>query len=205
MSTRFRSDLNRSSRRPSTAAFTRTQKRTLRLESLEKRLTLAAQLDPTIELDSPNTELVAWNGDVVENHRGEWLVQFARDSEQSPSQLFARGNSDSNADTPAAQTLSDPWLAKRRPLKKLVQTDATETWLYHFEDALIQTTMLRSLQQASGVLLIEPNAIISVDLVPDDPSFGSLWGLDNEDDADIDAPEAWERATGSDDVVVAVI
>jgi subtilisin family serine protease len=48
--------------------------------------------------------------------------------------------------------------------------------------------------------------------IPNDPSFGSLWGLDNTGqtggtpDADIDAPEAWdEYGTGSSDVVVAVI
>ncbi len=47
--------------------------------------------------------------------------------------------------------------------------------------------------------------------LPNDPSFGSLWGLDNTGqdggtaDADIDAPEAWILQTGSSDVVVAVI
>ena len=47
--------------------------------------------------------------------------------------------------------------------------------------------------------------------VPNDPDFESCWGLDNSGqflgtpDADIDAPEAWDIATGSSDVVVAVI
>jgi len=47
--------------------------------------------------------------------------------------------------------------------------------------------------------------------VPNDPDFESCWGLDNQGqmlgipDADIDAPEAWDIATGSSDVVVAVI
>lgn len=46
--------------------------------------------------------------------------------------------------------------------------------------------------------------------VPDDPDLGLLWGLDNQGqaggvaDADIDAPEAWDQATGS-GAVVAVI
>lgn len=47
---------------------------------------------------------------------------------------------------------------------------------------------------------------------PNDPQFGTLWGLDNTGqtggvpDADIDAPEAWENlGTGSKDVVVAII
>ena len=33
----------------------------------------------------------------------------------------------------------------------------------------------------------------------------SLWGLDNSRDTDIDAPEAWAKTTGSNDVLVAVI
>ncbi|MBE0477420.1 MAG: S8 family serine peptidase, partial [Coriobacteriia bacterium] len=47
-------------------------------------------------------------------------------------------------------------------------------------------------------------------VVPDDPMFGAMWQLDNTGqsggtpDADIDAPEAWERTTGSRGVVVAV-
>jgi subtilisin family serine protease len=53
----------------------------------------------------------------------------------------------------------------------------------------------------------------SIDRVPNDPRFasGDLWGLHNtgqsggKADADIDAPEAWDISTGSSSVVVAVI
>lgn len=41
--------------------------------------------------------------------------------------------------------------------------------------------------------------------VPNDPSFSRQWGFNNVDDHDIDAPEAWDITTGSNDVVVAVI
>ena len=47
---------------------------------------------------------------------------------------------------------------------------------------------------------------------PNDPDFESCWGLHNtnqyllgKEDADIDAPEAWDITTGSSDVIVAVI
>lgn len=46
---------------------------------------------------------------------------------------------------------------------------------------------------------------------PDDPSFTACWGLNNNGqtggtvDADIDAPEAWNTATGSRSVVVGII
>src|SRR3989441_4558242 len=61
------------------------------------------------------------------------------------------------------------------------------------------------------VLYAEPNWIVDAQVVPSDPSFSSLWGLNNTGqsggipDADIDAPEAWDITTGSSDVVVAVI
>jgi subtilisin family serine protease len=47
--------------------------------------------------------------------------------------------------------------------------------------------------------------------LPDDPQFGSLWGLHNTGqdggarNADINAPEAWDVATGSPEPVVAII
>jgi len=51
----------------------------------------------------------------------------------------------------------------------------------------------------------EPNFIVNAAVVPNDPQFGSLWGLNNSSDADIDAPEAWDITTGSSNVVVGVI
>jgi hypothetical protein len=45
---------------------------------------------------------------------------------------------------------------------------------------------------------------------PDDPQFGSQWSLSQPNDADIDAPEAWDITTGGtdpagNDIVVAVV
>lgn len=61
------------------------------------------------------------------------------------------------------------------------------------------------------VLYAEPNYIVQRLVTPNDPDFGDLWGLHNTgqssgtEDADIDAPEAWDITTGSSNVVVAVI
>jgi len=63
---------------------------------------------------------------------------------------------------------------------------------------------------------VEPNYIRRAFLTPDnDPDFDKQWGLHNTgqevngtigtEDADIDAPEAWETQTGSNSVVIAVI
>ena len=40
---------------------------------------------------------------------------------------------------------------------------------------------------------------------PNDPEFDSMWHLDEENDHDIDAPEAWEIETGDGDVIIAII
>src|SRR3990170_2284243 len=66
-------------------------------------------------------------------------------------------------------------------------------------------------QENPDVLYAEPNYIWHALVNPNDPSFGSLWGLHNTGqsggtvDADIDAPEAWDLSTGSSNVVVTVI
>lgn len=53
------------------------------------------------------------------------------------------------------------------------------------------------------VAYIEPNAVLHVDIIPNDPSFDLLWGMNNTGqtggtpDADIDAPEGWNIAAGT--------
>lgn len=58
----------------------------------------------------------------------------------------------------------------------------------------------------------EPERIYTASaVIPNDPLFGQQWGLHNTgqtggtSDADIDAPEAWDRGVGSRDIVVAVV
>jgi len=61
------------------------------------------------------------------------------------------------------------------------------------------------------VRFIEPNYVLSIDVVPNDPRLGELWGLINTGqtggtpDADIDADMAWNVSTGSDQILVGVI
>ncbi|MCI0690445.1 S8 family serine peptidase [candidate division KSB1 bacterium] len=42
-------------------------------------------------------------------------------------------------------------------------------------------------------------------VTPNDPRFSELWNMNNSNDADIDAPEAWNTQTGSSNVIVGVI
>ena len=66
-------------------------------------------------------------------------------------------------------------------------------------------------QDDPDVEYAEPNYFRRISLTPDDPDFSKLWGFHNTgqtgglEDADIDAPEAWDTQTGSSSVVVAVL
>ncbi len=60
---------------------------------------------------------------------------------------------------------------------------------------------LRRLLEDENVLFAEPDYVWKkTGTVPDDPRFGELWGLEK-----IAAPKAWSLATGTRDIVVAVI
>ena len=72
-------------------------------------------------------------------------------------------------------------------------------------------TALNSVRMLPGIVYAEPDYRLSAERTPNDPSFGTLWGLHNSgqsggtNDADIDATEAWDTTTGSGSFVVGVI
>jgi subtilisin family serine protease len=78
----------------------------------------------------------------------------------------------------------------------------------------IGTTVKDSLtvyNNASGILYAEPNyKIYMASTFPNDPCLSKQWALHNTgqsggtEDADIDAPEAWDIATDASDIIVAV-
>ncbi len=65
-------------------------------------------------------------------------------------------------------------------------------------------------KQDINVEYAEPNYILHAAEVPDDKDYINLWGLNNTGqtggtiDSDIDAPEAWDRTTGSHEIIIAV-
>lgn len=74
-----------------------------------------------------------------------------------------------------------------------------------------ETSLLTQLQSDPRVEHVEYNYSVSANLIPNDISFNSLWGMNNIgqtggfNDADIDAVEAWDLQVGSSSVIVAVI
>lgn len=89
------------------------------------------------------------------------------------------------------------------PRSEVVKTDPADV-----------AATIAALEASPDVLFAEPNYYWRAAATPNDPKFGSNWGLNNTGqsvagvtgtaDADIDAPEAWEGTTGSRNVVVAV-
>ena len=71
--------------------------------------------------------------------------------------------------------------------------------------------MAKKLNAEPTVRVAEPDYLMHLMSVPNDPKFGSLWGLRNQGQtggtagADIDATLAWDLITGSNNVKVAVI
>ncbi|HPG41324.1 MAG TPA: S8 family serine peptidase [bacterium] len=69
----------------------------------------------------------------------------------------------------------------------------------------------RSLMSLPQVEIVDLNMKSRVHAVPNDPGFDGLFGMHNEgqtggeDDADIDAPEAWDIETGSGQVIVGIL
>jgi len=73
------------------------------------------------------------------------------------------------------------------------------------------TDAVQSYSQDSHTLYAEPNYIAEAFVMPNDPKFTQLYGLNNTGqtggaaDADVDAPEAWNYFTGSKNITIAVI
>ena len=69
------------------------------------------------------------------------------------------------------------------------------------------TALFRSLNDVS---FVEPNYRAELLQIPNDPSFGNLWGLYNIGqqggtvDVDIDATDLWDTLTSTGNVVIAV-
>lgn len=70
---------------------------------------------------------------------------------------------------------------------------------------------MKAIAALGDIEWVEPNFIYTADLLPTDPMFDELWALKNigqtggTEDADIDAPGAWNTSTGESSVVVGVI
>ena len=77
------------------------------------------------------------------------------------------------------------------------------------EGATVTEAFIR-FNQSANVLYAEPNYKYKLLVVPNDPMFPDLWALDNTgqtggiEDADVDAPEAWDIQNSAPEIIIAV-
>ncbi len=89
--------------------------------------------------------------------------------------------------------------------------DLDRLYLLEFPEGVNVEKLIEAYGRNPNIEYAQPNYIYTLDAFPNDPFFSKLWGLHNTGqlggtpDADIDAPEAWNIATDSSAVVVAVI
>ena len=154
----------------------------LGLESLEDRRLLAT----VAPLTGPQSDFTIDAG----QHRGSSLIVQFREGTSSAGSLGAYV---------ATANVNPEWALT--PGMRRVDLDPAADW----------SATLASFQSDPNVLFAEPDYHVSLQLEPNDPSFSSTWGLNDTgqtggtDDADIDAPEAWDVTPGSHDTIVAVI
>jgi len=74
------------------------------------------------------------------------------------------------------------------------------TFKVRYESDTSVETAVEKLSEVSDVEYAEPNRYRETYVIPNDPSFPTQWGLNK-----INCPDAWDRTTGSSNVVVAVI
>lgn len=74
------------------------------------------------------------------------------------------------------------------------------TFRVRYEGKTDVETAAQQVASADGVEYAEPNRYRETSVIPNDPSFPSQWGLTK-----INCPAAWDRTTGSPNVVVAVV
>jgi len=155
-----------------------TNHRRLHVESLEDRRLLAAMATPALTFDA------------AQYRASSLIVQF-RPGISSPGSLAAHL---------PTEKVNDEWLIA--PGMRRVDLDPAADW----------AATLLAYQNDPNVLFAQPDHRVSLQLEPDDPQYPGLYGLNNFgqmpfeiDDADIDAPEAWNVTTGSHSTIVAVI
>jgi uncharacterized delta-60 repeat protein len=115
--------------------------------------------------------------------------------------------------TPASKRAALNRLRGARVIRKLLLPD---TYVVEFRRSRRPREVAAQYERSSQVRYAEPNFLRHpADTMPDDPSFGELWGLHNVGQtvngtpgtagADIGVTDIWDYTTGSDSVTVGVV
>jgi len=124
---------------------------------------------------------------------------YAREPQYIPGEVLVKFKN-TTPDRDAVNLHAASKTSKKRELRKLKLQRLKLPEQMSVEEAI------RKYRQDPNVEYAEPNFVVhALATVPTDTLFYLQRNLDNTDDTDIDAPEAWDINTGSDNVVIAVI
>jgi subtilisin family serine protease len=153
------------------------------LEALEARRLLSS---------SPlGTRVVEFNGDLAEAYRGHWIVQL--DGYEGVNRL----EQEHLAGLKAKQRHEAPEVKQQLVADGLFLMRVPTSW---------ETgRTLRFFKSLPGFVAAEPDWRLETQATPNDPSFGSLWGMNNAANTDINAPQAWDISKGSRNVIMGVV
>lgn len=158
-------------------------------ESLETRRLLSAAAEP-LAVETPNVVEVQWRNATAPVYAGQWVVQLGGYKGTQGSQIQK-----------ARRLLgeAEPRLEVSQFLLKNGQftVELPSNWSMQKQ--------YNALKAMPGFVAADPNWVLTTNATPNDPQYGSLWGLNTAGDTDIDAPEGWNITTGSMDQIVGII
>lgn len=136
-------------------------------------------------------------------------VGFNLDRDHVPGQLIVKFKGGAESNKAALGILQGYGAFSAIPFSR---TGAVKVTFPAKESVADLEAVAKQIAARPDVQYVEANTILRMDAkFPNDPEFGQLYGLHNEggtggtSGADINAPEAWEVSTGSQDVLVGVI
>ncbi|HES59562.1 MAG TPA: hypothetical protein ENO18_03940, partial [Caldithrix sp.] len=133
--------------------------------------------------------------------KGELLITFSEDAtENDIAQILKKYNMKRDR---AYKVIKKTFLVKDQNIQQRT--------LAGVNDAQQLQNMAANLNAEIGVIHVQPNYRYQAIRLPNDPGIQGVYAMNNtgqtggSDDADIDAFEAWEYSTGSDDIIVGII
>ena len=97
------------------------------------------------------------------------------------------------------------------PLAQNIASPGGNSYLVSLNEGVTVGQAITHFSEVKGVLSVGLDYAIRLESTPNDPAFGSLWGMKNAGQnggvagADIDATTAWDKARGTGGTIVAVI
>lgn len=135
-----------------------------------------------------------------------------------PGELIVKVKQDSTFSSPTLTALNKKHhvYALEKVFNNAEGTILDNIFLLHIPIESDILSIVQEYASCPNVIYAEPNSIAHLCSIPNDANFSSQWYLHNTGqviynntsgtpDADIDAPEAWDIETGSQDVVIAII